>query len=59
MGARDCDFIEIRLDPSFLCFDLESFLPTSAKITFSTAGSVEISIRNALLALFVAQLMRR
>jgi hypothetical protein len=56
MGSLDCDMIEIRLDPSFVCFDVESFLPTSAKIKFSTAGSVETSIRNALLALFVVQL---
>jgi hypothetical protein len=55
LGSKGCDFIEVRLDQSFLSFEMESLLPTPARITCSTAGCVEACVLNALSELFAAQ----
>ena len=54
MGMENCEFIHVKLDPSFTCFDVISLLPQEARIhwRFSKA-SIDKDIANALSALFL------
>lgn len=54
MGTESCEFILVKLDPSFTCFDVISLLPQEARIhwRFSKA-SIDKDIANALSALFL------
>jgi hypothetical protein len=54
MGMESCEFILVKLDPSFTCFDVISLLPEEARIhwRFSKA-SMDKDIYNALSTLFL------
>ena len=54
MGTGFCEYILVRLDPSFTSFDVSCLLPQTGKIhwRFSKA-SIDKDIENALSALFV------
>ncbi len=54
IGTESCEFILVKLDPSFTCFDVISLLPQEARIhwRFSKA-SMDKDIENALSALFL------
>jgi hypothetical protein len=53
MGLHHCEFIEIRLDPSHIIFEIESLLPFSKQIQWFIVGDIERNIYNALSALFL------
>ena len=53
MGSHHCEFIEIKLDPSHIIFDMESLLPFSKHIKWFIVGDMECNIYNALGALFL------
>ena len=54
VGTENCEFILVKLDPSFTCFDVISLLPQAARIhwRFSKA-SMDKDIYNALSTLFL------